>query len=577
MFTKITYRDGEFYTDPDPPRTQKALGVSKLVKEVHPHETVVCISPNGEIGQQDVPRLETILQQIFKDESRLFLRPCPVYPRHGFVDSRPFDGPETLRAVINETLKADPNGEVLVMRFHDAPLSAVWTPTSITIGEGTNGATAGKTLLSIPFPGAAIYSSAYTHGLVNVANHIITYLPTPASVGIGDEHVPYIEALYNKQSSHAILVQYRPGPAIKGNHMWFLGDYTPGKTITWIGLLDQDVNTWQKVETLMKEAQTYNSVSERARGFILPPGYSLTSHIGTMARVFNVPVCLYDASYKAPFITGSTETTYQVPDPVLVAKELKKAVKKPFIDPWQKDQGWRLYAVKEASSTKGREQLNVMASFSLIVAHHALTWPNDATTAKLIAVAVKDYIYLTLASMGGELRHSRRFVKGLTRRTKAPAYRRMEIRRIFTTGRLLNRTNRYNHITAYLGIPWNKVGKYLDSMIADFRDYRLWRSQYGGSAWADIGEGLRWVYNMVNKLISEPSSKKALTDLFVFWHQSITIQHNSHGTPLDRYVYKNTFEKADKRPWLLFHSTLMVYYWLLVTNRIPESMKGEFL
>src|SRR5688572_21917508 len=43
-----------------------------------------------------------------------FARPCPLNPQHGFVDSRVVQNNEQLEKVIEETLAADPEGEVML-------------------------------------------------------------------------------------------------------------------------------------------------------------------------------------------------------------------------------------------------------------------------------------------------------------------------------------------------------------------------------------------------------------------------------------------------------------------------------
>ena len=49
----------------------------------------------------------------------LMARPCPIRPRHGFVESRQVHSVEEVNQVLSETLVADPKGEVILMPFLD--------------------------------------------------------------------------------------------------------------------------------------------------------------------------------------------------------------------------------------------------------------------------------------------------------------------------------------------------------------------------------------------------------------------------------------------------------------------------
>ena len=86
-----------------------------------------------------------------------FARPCPVKPRHGFVDSRRVAGITALTELARETYKEDKDAEILLMPFLKAEFSFIRTPESITIGRGHDGVTAGRSsdLLDLPSSGSA--------------------------------------------------------------------------------------------------------------------------------------------------------------------------------------------------------------------------------------------------------------------------------------------------------------------------------------------------------------------------------------------------------------------------------------
>jgi hypothetical protein len=72
-----------------------------------------------------------------------FMRPCPVTPRHGFVDSRVVTSTDDVRAVWQEAIAADPGAEALLMPFVKASHNMVWRPGLVSVGPGHDGATGG--------------------------------------------------------------------------------------------------------------------------------------------------------------------------------------------------------------------------------------------------------------------------------------------------------------------------------------------------------------------------------------------------------------------------------------------------
>lgn len=127
----------------------------------------------------------------------LFCRPCPVRPRHGFVDSGPVSSPAQLRQLWEEAQAADPEAEMLVMKPVEASCSAIYTPTSVSFGPSNDGATAGEN------------------------SHILFHGPPlkkqlealSEDKGIADGEVPYVEVVYD-ESGTPNVVQVRSGPAI---------------------------------------------------------------------------------------------------------------------------------------------------------------------------------------------------------------------------------------------------------------------------------------------------------------------------------------------------------------------------
>ena len=73
-----------------------------------------------------------------------FARPCPVVPRHGFVESRLVKNVHELEALFEETRREDPLGEMIVMDKLTGLFSAVMTATGVAWGLSNDGVTGGK-------------------------------------------------------------------------------------------------------------------------------------------------------------------------------------------------------------------------------------------------------------------------------------------------------------------------------------------------------------------------------------------------------------------------------------------------
>jgi hypothetical protein len=199
-----------------------------------------------------------------------FVRPCPMRPRHGFVDSRKIQTLEEAEIIIKETLAADPDAEFVTMPFINASFSGIWTPGHLAIGLGNDGATAGKTAITIPALGDLLESVA---GKSNAL-----FLKEKANI----QNAPYVELLWNKQYSHSDdftlqYVQLRDGPILPSET-----DYIPEKLVIQnIIVAEGDLLEW---EEKMKHVPP-NTVVDHVGG-------SLASHYAIHAVLNKVPVLI---------------------------------------------------------------------------------------------------------------------------------------------------------------------------------------------------------------------------------------------------------------------------------------------
>lgn len=211
-----------------------------------------------------------------------FVRPCPIRPRHGFVDSRPVLSLQDAERLIAETVSAEPEAELISMPFIDAEFSGIWTPGKMIIGPKNDGATAGKDSRAIPVFGIPFRNREY--GLDYNKSEW-----RKACQNAGVTEAPYVELLWKRQCDETevqphgttlferYFVQLRNGPALP-NTVDFIPEETVVKQIV---VADGDLLEWE------------SKVKEFTKGTVVHhPGGSLASHYAVHAVLNNIPVLI---------------------------------------------------------------------------------------------------------------------------------------------------------------------------------------------------------------------------------------------------------------------------------------------
>lgn len=238
--------------------------------------------------------------------STLFVRPCPIVPRHGFVDSRPMKAKDVdgIWGILQEVLAVEPEGEVMLGDFiQDAKYSAIWTPGLLTVGEGNDGATSGKQVVSYPL--------VTPNKLGQFPMHDVGILHCPRSdkyslntFGVSD--TPYMELVQADGANY--LTQIRNGPRVES----VAPDYIPKKvTVETVLMAGGDLLEW---ETLTQQC------AKKSGTVVYHPGGSMTDHYAVHARSHQIPVCV---TFK-PKVGDTLEALQQEtePDPQAVLEGL---------------------------------------------------------------------------------------------------------------------------------------------------------------------------------------------------------------------------------------------------------------
>ena len=258
--------------------TQKTKGIMALSKLSLPYVEVL---PYHII--QTSENISKIFASIYYKST--FARPCPSTPRHGFLESRLVTTEVEVVTMLDEVLRLDPNGELLLMRYINASHNMVWTPGLLTIGLGNDGATSGKDAITVP----TAQTLPFIHQDEGKATKILQ------DVGITD--APYLEFVV-KSIQHAIYItQLRDGPKLE-----YSKDYIPKQVKVTKVLNANDYPDLLQWETTIHEA------SKEVGTVVYHRGGALSSHYGVHCKINEVT---YMTSFS-PKIGQTLEPTNSV-------------------------------------------------------------------------------------------------------------------------------------------------------------------------------------------------------------------------------------------------------------------------
>lgn len=236
-------------------KTQKALGVKWLQNTLGYSDVRV---PNTYFVQSDGQLKERLGDLAYP----LFARPCPVTPRHGFVESRVVKSDDEVLQVWKEAREADAKAEMMLMTPVDAVASAILTPTMASIGPSNDGATAGR------------------DGTLNL-KLLYVDMPRPSYL-IPEGSVPYAELVYSETRAYA--VQWRSGPPVDDTVTG--GNYVPKDTTVQVILRSHMLSPLELEEACKQMAGQDGVVVWQAGG-------NPISHAAVHARLNNLPI-LFD-------------------------------------------------------------------------------------------------------------------------------------------------------------------------------------------------------------------------------------------------------------------------------------------
>jgi hypothetical protein len=449
-----------------------------------------------------VARIEAVLpQQSVGEEIEFpaFARPCPVRPRHGFVESRVVQNKGEALDLLCETLRADPQGEMMIMRPLTGEASAVANDAGVVWAKGNDGVTSGKgEQCLIPVPKGEKSLTKQMRSLNWTYQEDI-------------KGSAYLEIVENKGKS--VLVQVRDGPAdtpVGGN-------YIPRKDYEVKGVITpatEDLLHWEKVVLAACEGTV-----------VYLPGGSLASHFAVHGLARKLAVVTDE---KVPELGAVLQ-----PD----EGQVKELTKKDY-------QAMAKYAKRRIEGAKKSR-----AAFSVGVLHSLSAWGNAPHLLWLRMAGAGMMARLLVSACVGEARHFYRCGPGAHSpkvKSKLP-WKKIIGKSLGPTsfdverGKVLEKVYRYS-IPTLRGMAfrarqdfqgdWGNGAVELDRYGEEIRDQGL--SSFGGKKWAASARIAMELCDAIIAFERHPTQKR-WGSLLMCYNAGVAAAHNG-GRLLDKWA-----------------------------------------
>lgn len=533
---------------PQQPVTQKAKGVMLLRRHLPNHGSHATM---GLWGPGEVRLLP------YEEPPKLpaFARPCPVRPRHGFVDSRPVASFQELLQVWGEAKAADAEAEMLVMGRLTGRFSAVAANAGVTWGEGNDGATGtGKRALVIPTPTTVKVwnKTALYHGMAI----------DPVYVGIKD--TAYLEIV--EDAWQARCVQVRDGPAQVAAR-----DYVPHADYV---VTAEHVHKLKGEPDLLQWEKDIAALKGKKGACVWAPGLPLSSHYAVHAITNGVACYTGEDNPAGQTLQPAAGTPAPLTDADFsaIAKLLSRWARTSFSPnslAFRGKDGAKL--VKNASSdglTAFQRDIAITACGCL---HAQAMWSNAPHLLNLRAFGVIALAKLFSASCIGEARHFGRIVArhGKTSNIDWQKLGGWSLSKAKSGG--IERDQVYREALDY------GLGKLRVLLMQSEKDFRTpgWGAydkaadkdmntsfSYGGPKWADAAAIGGALINAVNAFILCPSAE-GWAEIVDCQNKAVNAAHNG-GVILNKWLNKSEMDRMAVCPGVAFlngiagHVTLSV-------------------
>jgi hypothetical protein len=491
-------------------RTQKAKGI---------HETMTWSAlPFGPKACPDVQVLPTSPGEV---TFPAFCRPCPVTPRHGFVDSQRVSGWEQVHTLLQLAQHEDgPEAEVVVMEELTGEHSAVMTNAGVTWGRSNDGVTADtdKKATFIPAP------CSMPKPAVTFQKQIQALICDCFREEDLIKDTPYVELVEHEGRMH--YVQLRDGPPQETS-----ADFIPKATnITYIMEPQGDLLEWEHAVKFAKQRHGDGVV-------ICLHGGSMASHYAVHGIQEDIPVVttrdadqLRDMRLNAvPLSPSENKRT------VLTTSKLK-AIWRHLYD-FNSDP--MLFADSVADDESGgftrvkkRAQLALTAVGALHTQHF---WGTEDIFLRLRAFMALALLKFGYAVCAGEMRH----YKGGKFRT---------FPELFTRTECNNRVSVYRRVLVER-MDFAEVEGVLSRMIETFEE-GSWERGFGGDKWADIARNTLTLCKAI-RAFSRSKTQKKWSSVVKASNVVVNTMHNN-GKSMTKIIDTGTMTAIANYPAFAF-------------------------
>lgn len=372
--------------------------------------------------------------------------------------------------MIEETLKEDSEGEVILAPVIEACWSSVGTESSVSIGKGNDGATSGASLLTLP-----LFAGNYEWG---------------EKYGLKPGESPFFEFVYGSikvRTADQHFVQIRSGPKIEQG----LKNFIP-RSVTVKKLLTPKT----RLDLLAWEKQV-QSVKDKEGVVIYLPGMSLASHWAVHGIQNGIPVYTQFNLQRGQVLEPEVFT---IPEPS--EDELKDLA----TQLGEVEFGWAAPAPTE------------VLKLSMLMFHHSLLWEWGPVENRLRAHGVMGALTLGLVACLGELRHW--WGNGPGRSSKEEPATSLDF--LSRKDLIPQRDSTYDWVLRYL--TWEKAAPLWEPLRADFTHHG-WPSSYGGEKWAACAKKAHVLYKRV-ELFKKGPTKARWDRVFDALNDLIHVAHN---------------------------------------------------
>lgn len=520
--------------------TQKAMGIQMLHHAIEFFrggfsrlETAVYKANQLVDSESSIAELVVERHRAQYGPSVMFVRPCPVRPRHGFVDSQAVsvnsykESTAKLKAIAEAALSADPDSEIAISQFLKAECNAILTNTGVTLGPGNDGATSGRNSITIPI-------KTDLDKLIKYKTH---------QFGVGAAEGAYLEFVDSDAPENPFgysppyITQVRAGPKVEASD-----DYIPRRTK--VGQIititpDQNLLDWEQ------DTQKYANVRNLV---VYHEGGSINSHFGVHCVINQVPYITSFQPKLGSIIDKTAQTEWQDDDFAYIAELVKRY-----------DQLDHRTLFDSSRAKYARFVLSGLHAIGNLMQSRS----EYAFRAAAAALVTGARLFNTVAT--GELRHVNGNVTPDT-----PAYLFFDHARLrkYALNGLSNRDTLYSDAMgdhSFMVTAANRVlGSYYNYSQPE------WHSGYGGYTWAECAKGSFLFSQKLAFFVLEPN-RKNLQDVLNEFNALVNLVHNN-GWWLNKVLGADELERCSKYPAVAFVSNTT---YKLLTGVNDESKQGD--